>query len=277
MTHRATGPSDQAATLTSPGADTAAQAPHDFDFSQIHFESDLMQVLSLSHRSNRVEFPLTQGPINFSVFRSDALLSNRWGVRTNKKGDAYVYRRDAPRAEKVSLHRSGRQHIAITSQTAARVGADSRFGPIWTEPEFEGKAIATFSLLFPPWGVGMSPEPTMQTKDELWIVGHREKIVVVSFFVVDSVKEMRGQLPHFVLGRLRLRPGRTLHVIAWKEPQKDLMNQIRNVLPQVSRSLPEPPSLGEKGYTLCVQGYRGSNSAYMVTVPVHYTPRSETS
>ena len=277
MTHRAKGQGDQTNTLTSPGGDTASQVPHDFDFSQIHFESDSMQVLSLSRSSNHVEFPLTQGPINFSVFRSDGLLSNRWGVRTNKNGDAYVYRRDAPHAEKVSLHASGRQHIAITSQTAARVGADSRFGPIWTEPEFERKAIATFSLLFPPWGVGMPPEPTMQTKDELWIVGHKEKIVVVSFFVVDSVKEMRGQLPHFVLGRLRLLPGRTLHVIAWKEPQTALMNQIRNVLPQVSRSFPEPASLGEKDYALCLQGYRGPNSAFMVTVPVHYTPRSETS
>ena len=248
----------------------------DFNVEQICFESDSMQVLSLSRSERDFRFPLTQGPINFSVLRGDGLLSNRWGVHTNNKGDAYVYCRDLPDAEKASLHASGRQHICITSEMAARIGADSRFGNVWTEPEFEGEAIATFSLLFPPWGVGRRFEPTKITKDELLVVGHKEKLVVVCFFLVDSTKKMRGRLPNFVLGQLRLRPGKTLHIIAWKEPQNNLMDRIRSVFPQISPTLSEL-ELGEDDYTLCFQGYRRPNSAFMVTVPVRYTPAGETS
>ena len=249
----------------------------DFDFGQICFESDSMQVLSMSHKGrDDSEFPVTQGPINLSVLKSDGLLSHRWGVKTNHKGDAYVYCRDVPRAEKVSLHASGRQHISFTSQTSAHLGADCRFGNVWKEPDFESDAIATFSLVFPPWSAGLRPEERRTlTKDELVIVGHREKLVVVSFFIVDSAKKMQGRLPHFVLGQLPLRRGKTLHIIAWKEPQNNLVDRIRSIFPQASLTFSQL-DLGEDDYTLWVQGYRGPNSAYMVTVPIHYTPRSET-
>ena len=61
------------------------------DSGQICFESDSMQVLSLSRKKSVLELPLTKAPINFAVLRSDGLSSNRWGVNTNKNGDAYVY------------------------------------------------------------------------------------------------------------------------------------------------------------------------------------------
>ena len=82
-------------------------------------------------------------------------------------------------------------------------------------------------------------------------------------------------MPHFVLGQLPLRLGKTLHIIAWKEPQDDLMDRVRSVFPQISPTFSEL-ALGEDDYTFCLQGYRGPNSAYMVNVPVHYTPTSET-
>ena len=234
-----------------------------------------MQVLSLTRSKRNVTFPLTRGTINFSVLRSDGKLSNRWGVQTSKYGDAYVYCRDVPDAEKVSLHTSGRQHISMPSHKAVTIGAQRRFANVWIEPEFEREAIATFSLIFPPWGVGMRFEHTKSAKDELLIVGHREKLVVVNFFVVDSNRKMQGHLPHFVLGQLPLRPGKTLHVITWKEPQNDLMDQIQKVFPRISPMFSEL-KLGEDDYTLNLQGYRGPNSAYMVSVPVNYTPPSET-
>ena len=156
-------------------------------------------------------------PINFSVLSSDGRQSNRWGVKVNKKGDAYVYCRDTPNAEKVSLHASGRQHISISAERAVQVGSGTRFGNVWREPEFDSEAIPTFSLVFPPWGVGVRPEARSVTKDELMIVGHKEMTVVVAFFVVDSGRRMQGHIPHFVLGSIPLRPGKTLHVIAWKE------------------------------------------------------------
>ena len=245
-----------------------------FDLGQICFGSDSIQVLSISRNNSVLELPLNKAPINFSVLRSDGLSSNLWGVRTSRNGDAYVYCRDVPDAEKVSLHASGRQHISVTSKVAERRGSDSRFGPVWEEPEFEREAIATFRLIFPPWGVGVRYEPKELTKDELLIVGHSEKLVVVNFFIVDSTKRMECRLPYFVLGQVPLRPGKTLYIIAWKEPQKDLAERIRSVFPHISQTFSER-ELGEDDYTMCFQGHRGPNSAFMITVPVHYTPPLE--
>ena len=249
---------------------------NDFDLAKICFESDSMQVLSLSSSKRDIDLPLTQAPINFSVLRSDGLSSYRWGVNTNKNGDAYVYCRDIRTAEKVSLHASGKQHISFTPDTAAHLGMGNRFMNEWTEPEFEQEAIATFSLIFPPWGVGKRYEPKELTKDELLIVGHKEKLVVVYFYIVDSAKKMKSHLPHIVLGELPLKPGKTLHIIAKMEPQNDLMDRMRSAFPQVSLNFSEQ-GLEEDDYTITFQGYRGLNSAYMVNVPVHYTPPSETS
>ena len=244
------------------------------DFGQICFGSDSMQVLSLSRKKSVLELPLSKVPINFAVLKSDGLSSNRWGVSTNKNGDAYVYCRDVPDAGKVSLHASGRQHISITKKMAERTGTDNRFGPVWKEPEFARVAISTFSLIFPPWDVGMRYEPKELTKDELLIVGHREKLVAVNFLIVDSTKRMNGRRPNFILGQVPLRPGKTLYIIAWKEPQNDWMKRIRSDLPEISPTFSEL-ELGEDDYTVWFQGFRGPNSAFMLTVPVHYTPLPE--
>lgn len=246
-----------------------------FDLSQIRFDSDSIDVLSLSRSNPNVELPLTQGPINFEVVRSDGKVSNRWGADVNTKGDAYVYCRDNPEAEKVSLHASGRQHISIRSEVAERVGAETRFGNVWSEPEFGSSALATFSLIFPPWGVGLDLEnvPRGIKKDELLIIGHKEMLVVVGFFVVDTERNLRGQMPHIALGRLALREGKTLHVMAWKEPRNDLIGRIRRILPQASQGLAKL-GVGDGDYAMCVQGYRQPNSAYMVVFPVHYRSRA---
>ena len=249
----------------------------DFDLSQIRFDSDSMQVVCLTRRSKPLELPLSRGPLNFSVMRSDGKFSNRWGADVGAKGDAYVYCRDSPDAEKISLHASGRGHISIRSDVAKSVGVDDRFGNVWTEPEFDAEAIATFSVLFPPWGVGLDPTdlPKRDRKDELLIVGHPEKVVVVAFCIVATGRNMRGHVPHTVLGRLPVTGGKTLHVIAWKEPQGDLMDLVQRVFPHASATFSER-GLGDGEYTMHVQGYRRPDSAFMVWVPVRYTsPESE--
>lgn len=177
--------------------------------------------------------------------------------------------------KKVSLHASGRQHISIRSEVARSVGADSRFANVWSEPDFGSQAVATFSLLFPPWSKGLDPAdmPKPGKKDELLIVGHSEKMVVVAFFIADAGRGIQGSIPHIVLGRLPLSEGKTLHAIAWKEPAGKLMDKVRCIFPEASRSFSHL-GLGDGEYTICVQGYRRPNSAYMVVVPVDYTSPS---
>ena len=109
-------------------------------------------------------------------------------------------------------------------------------------------------------------------KDELLILGHREKVVVVAFFIVDSARNMRGRVSNIALGRLPLKEGKTLHVIAWKERQGDLMDLIRQAaFPTASGSFSQL-GLEDGEYTMSVQGYRRPDSAYMVVFPVRYTP-----
>jgi len=229
---------------------------------EVSFQDDQMQILSLSREGLEVGFPLTAGPVNFCVL-SDGGLSDRWGVSVGHNGDAYIYNRDVLNAEKVSLHASGDQHIAISDETAVRVSAGSRFGPRWTEPVFDQSAVPTFSILFPPWGVtNRHPENLAKKKSELLIVGHVEKVVVVGFFIIDLGRTLRVDAPHFVLGKLALRPGKVLHMITWKEPENNLKTLLRASLAQVTPSLPE-----SAGLVVNFQGFRARNSAFMVAVP----------
>ena len=229
----------------------------------VSFEDDFVQVLSLRPEGTEIEFPLTKGPVNFSVL-SDSGLSVRWGVKVERKGDVYIYDRDVKNAEKVSLHASGRQHIAITSETAIRVGTSSRFGPKWTEPEFDQGVLPAFSILFPPWGVkDMRSENLAKRKAELLIVGHVEKTVVVGFFVMKSERILQVNAPHFVIAKLPMGPRKALHVVAWKESEKDLRALLQASLEQATPSLPDIDDL-----TLNFQGFRAPNSAFMVTVPL---------
>ena len=229
---------------------------------EVSFQSDQVQVLSLRPEGTGIDFPLTMGPVNFSVL-SERGLSDRWGARVGPKGDSYIYNRDVRNAEKVSLHESECQHIAITGETAVRVGADNRFGPRWTEPVFDRGAVPTFSILFPPWGVtDRRPENLARKKGELLIVGHVEKVVVVGFFVMDASRKLQVNAPHFLLGTLALRPGKVLHVVAWKEPENNLKALLQASLAQVRSPLPEADDL-----VVNFQGFRAPDSAFMVAVP----------
>lgn len=245
------------------------------DFSRMRFDRDRMQVMSLSRVDKVFSFPLTKGPINFSVLGSDGSASSRWAVDTSGKGDAYIYCRDLPGSShpppKVSLHASGRNHIAITPETQEFLDAESRFSNVWERPAIEDEAIASFSLLFPPFACDDAKKPKI-TKDELLIMGHPEMLVVVGFFIINSPIELRCNMPHFVLGKLSLPPVRALHVVAWKEPMADdLPDRIRRCFPTVA-SASAQLGLAAGSYTLCLHGYRRPNSAYMMPVPVRYTP-----
>lgn len=123
----------------------------------------------------------------------------------------------------------------------------------------------------PRRGGGKSPVPSKRTRDELIIVGHKEKMVVVSFFIAVSTTDMQGRMPDITLGQLPLEPGRTLHVITWKEDQNNFLDRIRDVFPEISLQLSEL-NTGEGDIDLCLMGDRRSNSAFMVNVPVHYRP-----
>lgn len=245
--------------------------PHDI-LPQVRFESDDMQVLSLSGHDNRLDLPMTKGPVNFTVLRNGFKFSNRWGTAIKEKGDAYVYSRDNPQAEKVSLHASGHRHISIKEELKRQYDLESRFSLKWKDPEFDGDAIATFTLMIPPWGTNIERDCFFRKfrSNELLIVGHEEKFVMVGYFIADTRQQIRGRMSHVVIGKLPMSDRRVLHIIAWKESQDSLIEQIQGTFPHVLSDFDEQ-KIAPGDYTIRFQGYRSENSAYMVDVPVRYT------
>ncbi|WP_420462940.1 hypothetical protein [Candidatus Palauibacter sp.] len=240
----------------------------------ICFDTDEMSAFSLHPKTKDFELPLTEGPINFRVLRSDGLLSHRWGVDNNKKGDAYLYCRDVPNAEKVSFHASGKQHISLRPEVAKQFGKDSRFIKEWQEPELEREAIASYSLLFSPWAGGVHMDlGAIRKKDELLIVGHDEKTVVVAFLIVDAAKKLQGKVPHLVLGQLPLGSEKSLHVVAWKESSSDhFENEVKQHFPSVAMEFARK-DISEGEYTIVFYGDRKLNSVFALPVQVRHTPK----
>ena len=184
---------------------------------------------------------------------------NRWGVDVGAKGDAYVYCRDSPRrreGQPPRLRARATSPSAVTSRRASAWTTDS--GTCGTEPDFDTNAIATFSLLFPPWGVGTGPGGCSEARQEGRAAdcgAPGEGRGGCLLHRPDAGRNMRGHVRHIVLGQLPVTDEKTLHVIAWNEPEGDLMDLVRGAFPHASATFSER-GLGDDEYTLHVQGYR---------------------
>ena len=242
------------------------------------FSSLTMQVVSASKEED-LELPIEHSPVNFAILMEDGTVSNTWGIKVEDTGDAYIYCRDNLRGQKISLHRSGKQHIAFDSSiTKLPHFAGDRYLSKWDEPKFEDQAVASVCLLFPTWGVRLGVEQVRHfhakwRKNELFIVGHREHMTVVSFYVVDERTTMRyrGSNPYISLCRLSLNPGKILHAFAWKEPEGDLPALIEERAFGHAASTFASQNAEEGSYCMSVGGERGKTH-YLVTFPVSYTP-----
>ena len=232
------------------------------------------------HRRH-LELPLRQGPVKFAVTMPGGTTSNLWRVWTEKSGDAYVCCRDNMREIKISLHSSGKQHIAFREETGVEMTPGSRYWNQWREPVSSDPATPTLRLVFPPWGVRLTEKdrnktPKIRRKWEdnhILIDGDDELLVVVYLLFVDEGKELRltGDYPSSVIAILPLRPGKKLLVVAGKRPEGEARARVEralaNVNPEHAKGL---LSCQEKGDVpvACLTGDNPDGSAYMVVVPV---------
>ena len=100
-------------------------------------------------------------------------------------------------------------------------------------------------------------------------------MVVVAFFIVNSGQKLQGRIPHLEMGRLRLREGKYLQIIAWKESQNNFTDRVQSVLPNVSTKIPiDQIDSGKPKIKL--QGYIQPNSAFFVSPPLDYTAQHQT-
>ena len=243
----------------------------------IGHSSSLLQAISVS-KDGEFELPIRTPPVNFAVLREDGKVSNTWGVTVAGRGDAYIYCRDSMKGQKVSLHASGKQHVSFDkSVTSLDHFQGNRFMNQWREPVFDKEAVATFALVFPVWGVGLTyaqMKDALSTwrKNELYIVGHDGDLTLVLFFILDAGKTLvhRGPGSSLVIAELSLRPGKTLHVVACREPEGEFRKSIEMALGQVTTEFTER-GMDAGEYGLCFTGNWGQTN-YMVALSATYTP-----
>ena len=187
-----------------------------------------------------LSLPLRSSPIRFAVMRKDGLSSNAWRVWVDPAGDVYVACLDNMKKMKASLHQSGKQHIAFTSDSGIEMAKGSRFWNQWTEPQYYdgSQVIPTLNLLFPDWALTLTEEmrqanPGVWNTNSLFVEAAESPMAtIISFVITNEDLEMRfntaGPSPSFPLGILPVRSGKKLWIVAHHAVEgnmKDLANQ----------------------------------------------------
>ena len=184
----------------------------------------------------------------------------------------------------MSLHVSGQQHISFHKDSTARVlSTGDRFMIQWGEPQYTQKALATFRLLFPPWGLRLNADQrrkaqTVWDKNNIcWIQADDDKMTVVSFVKVkDSSPPLKVErsLPRVTLGELELEQGKRLVVIATYEPEDKWRETAEGGLKEFASRI-DPSLLEGDEPMLCFMGYTADNSPYMLPLSVRCNPPTE--
>ena len=220
------------------------------------------------------QLPIEKNPIRFAILYRNWCTSNAWGVRVERKGDAYIYCRDNLQAQHVSLHASGKQHITIDPNSpSAGDLSEKLFTNQWQEPD---EGIPTFRLVFPSWGTQLNAEQQNRfkskwKKNDIYIEGHHEFLTIVAFYIVrEQVKlQKKGTFPGFVLGELPLACERKLVITAEWEPERDFQSVIKRALKRVPLIENLPNDERGEGLVMCMTGTNSStNSVFMVNFPV---------
>ena len=175
----------------------------------------------IQHRQG-LKLPLKNSPIRFAVLWKNGQTSNTWGVRVEKEGDVYIYCRDNMKEMKISLHKSGKQHIAFSEGLGIEMKSGSRFWNQWREPQHGKQAVPSFKLYFPSWGTRLSEQERGKAtskweKNQLLIEADDEFLTAITFIVLDKGTTLTKQdngLPSCPIGVLSLHSGKKLCVIA---------------------------------------------------------------
>ena len=231
------------------------------------------------HHRKGLELPLLRGPLRFAV-KVGGYTSNGWRVWT-ERSDAYICCRDDLQDIKISLHRSGRQHVAFRAESGLEMTPGSRFWNQWREPPHQSPAVPSFKLVFPTWGIRLTEADRNRTSalrkkwDENHILLEAEEgmAVVVSFFVLDQATSPKfsGDYPQALMGVLPLSDKKSLFVVGSNVPEGNLRAKVEAAIaavgPEFARKLLQSQN-GEDAAVACLTGDSGEGYAYMAVVPV---------
>ena len=232
------------------------------------------------------QLPLRENPLRFAMVANDGSTSNSWRTWVEKEGDAYICCRDSMSDIKISLHKSGRQHITCTDQSRTKIGLGQRYWNTWREPPHQGPVFPSFKLIFPSWGVRLDKGDRTKSKrlehkwddNQVLIEQDDQLLVTVDFIVRDEDFLLDGS--SYPIGELAVlpaplsgRPNRRLFIVVGKHPDEHFRGIVQRAfarLPntdvkkiQVLRQAGEVPVAWISGY-----GDEAASHAYMIVVPV---------
>ena len=171
-----------------------------------------------------LELPIRESPVRFSIMRKNGLSSNAWRIWVDNRGNAYIKSRDHMQELKISLHNSGKQHIAFTPESGLEMTEGNRFWDQWWEPpHYRGpQVVPTFNLFFPSWALTLN-QAMRDSNQRVWNTNQiaieaaeTPKATVISFVITDADLAMRfstiGESPNIPLAVLPLRSGKKLWI-----------------------------------------------------------------
>ena len=226
--------------------------------------------------------PMREGPIRFAVIDKNGLRSNSWSIKCNSLGDIYIACRDSIAETKISLHKSGEQHIAVfTKESHLGITPCNLLWQKWVEPmaHNHSKVIPSFELLFPNWALGLNDDD-LQANHKMWrknnmIIGAADSdlITMVSFFIVDEGldwKQDNLQLFRFSpLGIIRARAGKALWVIAHQKLGTNLKHSVESFIQTNGREFGSQRNETHEGEvrSACLTGLSSEGGGFMIVVP----------
>ena len=239
--------------------------------------------------ANEIELPISKTPIRFGVKRRNGLSSNSWRVWVEKSDDIYIICRDNMKELKISLHKSGKQHIAFSSDSDQRMEDGSRFWNQWWEPPFDkvSMVVPTFHLLFPSWGLGLT-EAIRQQNPKVWDnnqilldAAESPKATIVSFILTDDSEihfNTIKQMPSLALGTLDASAGKKLWVLASHVPEGNMKELAAVSIDEVTK-LGESKALEEMPdghiFGLAVSGPTDNGGTYFMPFPARIHRESD--
>ena len=226
--------------------------------------------ISYRFRKGRT-LPLRKGPVRFAVVMANGLTSYSWKVFT-KGGDAYVVCRENMKDIKVSLHASGRQHIAFIQGSGHEMTPGSRFWNRWWEPSSkERPPVPSVKLLFPSWAttVALNANRSRWKDNDILIEGDNKLVTSVCLFVMDYGQSLRQTgLPSLTLGVLPVRAGKELHVIACREHPRNLRQVAEASIQFMNRQMPFSKDMVGEVLTALLAGDDPSGCPYILPILV---------
>ena len=224
--------------------------------------------------------PIRQGPVRLAVVGGRGEKSNSWKIWMENDGEIYFSIREKTPGFKVSLHKSGKQHIKMGNEYWGQ----------WHEPDiYAGPMVATSAkLVFPAWGMredGKMSEGEKETwrGNEIEIDAPSQgKLITLSVVIRTEGQDLKQEDGRSeTLAIWRRQDGKEAHVIVSEEAERNfkdiVMKTLTNkaVLQNLNDAIQNAPWDDDRVVTVALAGPANEGGNYFLSVATTIQARDE--